>query len=717
MFSTRRACIALALVLAASAGACRTAGDASLDSDARGRLAPGVVVLGDHGTVVTGSGARHVAPGTYLRSAGSARAVLVVERAHDLVLDLSGVTLRGSAAGTDLDLHRGIGIQLVDCDKVKIVGGTIGGYKVCVAAERCRDIQLDGVRFDAWYGSRLLSTRVAEDEADWLFPHQNDDGEWVEKYGAAIALTDCERATIARCSGRHGQNGILLVRTNACTLYDDDFSFLSGWGLALYRASHNRVSHCIFDYCVRGYSHDVYWRGQDSAGILMFERSCDNVFVENSATHGGDGVFLFAGRDKVEGQALLRGEQDAGGSDRNIWYRNDFSFAVANSIEATFSSDNWAIGNRLNGSHQHGVWGGYSERMVILANEISNTLGGGVSIEHGQECAIVGNTLEDDDAGLELWWDEDPVLVNGPYGKHHDTQSRGHLVSNDRFAHNAKDLEISHTRALAFRANEFASKKHALKLEDVTVAPDASPKLEVMTLIAGVDGSSPSGTLRDVALEPYPATEPEWLVRARAYAPPNLPGKLVTFESERNESGGLDTIVMGEWGPWDFRSGEPRPKQRDPGGLFATAQWNATWFAWSPASGDQRGTDPRKDVEAWRKLASAPLVTGTVRAWTDPWGSSKETRTKVGTAHFGLIARTTLTLAEGGAHRLAVTSDDGVRVQVDGQVVLENWTWHGPTRDTAEIQLARGEHTFELEYFQIDGASALALELERVTGP
>jgi PA14 domain-containing protein len=71
-------------------------------------------------------------------------------------------------------------------------------------------------------------------------------------------------------------------------------------------------------------------------------------------------------------------------------------------------------------------------------------------------------------------------------------------------------------------------------------------------------------------------------------------------------------------------------------------------------------------------------------------------------------------LAEGGAHRLAVTSDVGVRVRVDGKVAFEDWTWHAPKRGEARIELAQGEHRIEIEYFQIDGATALAIELERV---
>ena len=46
--------------------------------------------------------------------------------------------------------------------------------------------------------------------------------------------------------------------------------------------------------------------------------------------------------------------------------------------------------------------------------------------------------------------------------------------------------------------------------------------------------------------------------------------------------------------------------------------------------------------------------------------------------------------------------------------------WHerksapAPTRDEAEVDLDEGAHTIEVEYFQIDGAAALAIDLERV---
>ena len=146
---------------------------------------------------------------------------------------------------------------------------------------------------------------------------------------------------------------------------------------------------------------------------------------------------------------------------------------------------------------------------------------------------------------------------------------------------------------------------------------------------------------------------------------------------------------------------------RGPWGGRPCRAWDAAWFSWKD------GPDPRAALEAWRALAAKPAARAKVGAWTDPWGGDAKAREAVGNDRFGLVARTKFAIAEGGKHRLAVTSDDGVRVRVDGKVAFEDWTWHAPKRGEAEIDLAAGEHEFEIEYFQIDGATALSVELAR----
>ena len=676
-------------------------------------VAPSRVQLPE-GATLDVRGSVRVANGDYLRPAlgpNLLAGVILLENLEGVTLDLEGVALRGTRRGTDLDRNRGLGIVVRDCKDVRIVGGELGGYKGCIVVERSRGVVIEGVEFDGWFGQRLLSTVSAENGSDWLWPHENDRGEWLTNYGAAISVTDSEDVTIRDCRGRHGQNGILLTRTTSSEVYDNDFSFLSGWGLAMYRSSRNVVSHNVFDYCVRGYSHGVYWRGQDSAGILIFERCADNVFAYNSATHGGDGVFLYGGQDLVEGRAFERGEYDAGGSDRNLFYANDLSYAVANSLEATFSSHNVAIKNRLNGSHQHGVWGGYSNNMVLFDNEIHGSFGGGITIEHGQDCLIAQNSLRDNLKAVELYWDEDPHLVNGPFGKHRDTSSRGHWLIGNVFAENDTDLRLVTTTGVTFANNRFPYQNRRLEISELR--SEADPGLDPLLVrewMAGPENTMPSGLISDVTLRRFDGRVHPRLEEVQTLQPPEVPGSKVTYALERGvRSGGLETIVMGEWGPWDFRSSEPRPEQLLPGGELAGVRWSAVWFPW-----ERTTHDPRADLDAWRALRFEPYLRKEVTGWIDPWAADAEVREAVGADYFGLIATAEVPIVREGLYVLKVVSDDGVRVRVDGETVLEDWTWHAPREVTAQLQLTAGSHAFELEYFQIYGAASLTLHLEPV---
>lgn len=648
-----------------------------------------------------------VAPGKYVLppvGEGGTRGVIRVEAAKGVVLDLTGVELRGTPEGTDLDQSAGWGVVLVGCTDVTVKGGKLGGFKGCVVAENCSGVVLDGVVFDGWYGSRLLSNVAYEVESDWLFAHHNDKGEWIANYGGAVSLTNCRGIEIKGCKGRHGQNGLLLTRCEGGSVWDCDFSFLSGWGLGMYRTSKMNVSRCMFDYCVRGFSDGVYWRGQDSAGVLMFERCCDNVFAEVSATHGGDGVFLFAGLDIVdEGNAWKRGEKDAGGCDRNVWWRCDLSYAVANALEATFSRDNWVIGSALNGSHQHGVWGGYSSRMVMLGNVIERTLGGAVSIEHGQENVVAENQIEGNQVGVELWADPNKALDEGPFGQHKETMSRDVWVYGNAFGRNGKDFAVRKTSGLKVGGNQFDGSGE-MKMERVKIEGGG----EVRAWMTGRDGKGASGEVTDVTVGAWDGREPEWARKARAWKVGEVKGKLRVFAKERGETQGLGTIVMGEWGPWDWRSGEARPKAKLPGGLLKDVVWIGTWWSWKGAA------DPREKEAEWRALSAKAIVTKTCPNWVDPWGGDAEVRKKVGTERFGMSGVAEVEVKEAGKYRVAVVSDDGVRLKVDGKSVVENWTWHAPTRDEAVVELASGKHKLEVEYFQIDGAWALNVEMVKV---
>ncbi|GAB7036239.1 MULTISPECIES: PA14 domain-containing protein [Catenuloplanes] len=109
-------------------------------------------------------------------------------------------------------------------------------------------------------------------------------------------------------------------------------------------------------------------------------------------------------------------------------------------------------------------------------------------------------------------------------------------------------------------------------------------------------------------------------------------------------------------------------------------------------------------------LAGPPLVTRDDDAVDFDWGD--------GAPHpdvpaDGFSARWTRTAAyPAGTHRMTVTGDDGVRVLVDGVIVIDGWSDHGPTTFTTDVPLTAGEHTVAVEYYErVGGALARFVQI------
>jgi hypothetical protein len=57
-------------------------------------------------------------------------------------------------------------------------------------------------------------------------------------------------------------------------------------------------------------------------------------------------------------------------------------------------------------------------------------------------------------------------------------------------------------------------------------------------------------------------------------------------------------------------------------------------------------------------------------------------------------------VAAAGTYRFRLSSDDGAKLTIDGQVVVDNDGVHPPREGSGEIDLTEGDHTIVLEYFQ-----------------
>jgi parallel beta-helix repeat protein len=533
-----------------------------------------VITLTKDDTAITQSCVIEIPSGAVIEDANQ-DGVLHINADNVTVRFKSGAELRGAGSGTPWNQLRGIGVRIQGHRNVTLKDLRVRGFKNGVVASDANGLVVDGGDYSDNYRQQLKSTPAAEDGADWLFPHNNDETKWRDQYGGAVCVESSTNVTIRNVRVRRGQNGIILDRVNDSVLYDNDCSFLSGWGLALWRSSRNRVTRNAFDFCVRGHVEGVYNRGQDSAGILCFEQCNDNLIAENSATHGGDCFFGFAGHDAIGEKwmnreraklrketgrkdvdslitipAGLAKEMSALGCNRNLLIENDLSYSPAHGIEMTFSEGNRFIRNRLVENAICGVWGGYSSGTVIAENEFTGNGGmayglerGGINMEHAADNLIVKNRFLNNKCAIHLWWDDDGALLKFPGVAGAEKGVVGNVIAGNRF-------EIN--RDVPFRSLRADTKLILLQLRDSGQGRVASNyffnnqvKLDHPQAVefAVKPGCEPLGAGQTPRLP---------ISKYRALGRTHPVGA-------RNHLRGRDQIVMDEWGPWDHESPLVRP--------------------------------------------------------------------------------------------------------------------------------------------------------------
>ncbi|MBN2023906.1 MAG: right-handed parallel beta-helix repeat-containing protein [Pirellulales bacterium] len=496
---------------------------------------PEVKVTEDN-TVITRSCRIVIPPGTMIQDADGNGVIQIGAPDVEIEFD-EGAALRGSSADTPPDEYRGYGIRIDRQANVTLRGANVSGFWCGIWATRADGLAIERADASDNRRARLKSTPAAEDGADWLFGHDNDDGQWLAQFGSAIYIKDSAGATVRESRVWHGQNALCLDRVTKSKIFDNDFSFNSGWGIALWRCTRNVISRNAVDFCIRGYSHGVYNRGQDSSGIFAFEQNNENVFAENSATHGGDGFFGFAGRESIGdvGEHPVEWYKRRGNSD-NLLVGNDFSYAAAHGIENTFSFGNKYLANRIVGNAICGVWAGYSRETLIAGNHFENNgeMGyglerGGVNVDHGGDNRIVHNTFVKNKCGVHLWGGANPDFDKRRWGQANGYASTGSVIAENAFTGDALAFHFRGPGQVTLGRNT---------LVDVGEEMTAEPAYQVVR-----DESFAVPPLAIPAHEVLGKTRP---VGARAHLR------------------GRENIIMTEWGPWDHVSPRPAAAEKAP---------------------------------------------------------------------------------------------------------------------------------------------------------
>lgn len=524
-------------------------------------------------------------------SPGLDKPAMVIDK-PGAVVDLARFELRGTPRSVDPDKRAGLGIE-VRAKNVTILNAKVRGYMVGLRAVNADGLRIVNGDFSDNYKPRLLSTPEREDASDWMSYHNNEKGEWL-RYGAGIYLDGCRNFEVRGTKITGGQNGLMMTRSENGKVWNNNFSYLSGIGLGMYRSSKNVIQHNKIDYCVRGFSYGKYNRGQDSAGILVYEQSNENVFAYNSVTHGGDGFFLWAGKTTMD--------SGKGGCNDNLVYGNDFSHAPTNGIEATFSRNLFA--NNLVMECWHGLWGGYSYDSKISGNIFAyNT--DGIALEHGQQNSISDNSFYRNETDVRLWQNatQDP---NWGYAKSRDTRSRDYDISGNMFSDTVGTVfNLRSTKNVRIGKNRYGAVGKLLDLKDDSSGFDfvgatlSSAGTKADSTIFGPTQLPALGAGVHYSLgghgKPLPAAtaltttitdDAEYASRfetgwspfapngvaptARSVAPKNLAGGMDPFLKPGTKRG-WRTILVDKWGPYDGLRPllvPARPEQRMPDGAI-----------------------------------------------------------------------------------------------------------------------------------------------------
>jgi len=694
---------------------------------------------------MTISGSVKIKPGIYrLNGTDSLNRQVILIRGNNITVDFNNAVLQGSNDKKMPNEFYGLAI-LITGDNITLKNAHIKGYKVAVMAKGCKNLHIEYCDLSYNYRQHLQSNWQREDLSDWMSYHHNEHNEWL-RYGAGIYLEDCSKPSVNNNTITGGQCGLMMVRTNDGSVYANDFSFNSAIGIGMYRSSRNNILNNKLDFNVRGYSHGFYYRGQDSAGFLVFEQCNDNVFAYNSATHGGDGFFLWAGQTTMDS-----GE---GGCNDNLIYANDFSYAPTNGVEITFSR-NTVKYNTIK-ECDHGIWGGYSFNTDIISNVFTNNRIG-IAIEHGQNNRIIFNNFEKNKEGIRLWARRTQPPDWG-YANKRDTRSMNYLIDHNNFRNEALCCNISLTENVS-------GKKNGTTLVSKFLKTDTS--VRNISLDSGYESGFvfPESTRREKELQnsKLPGLKKIWItdsnllrknaIRITEWGPYDYRYPILFLKKiDSNDVYHFD--VLGPKGTWTVKTSkgisgtssvsgvfpaEITTKKTGPdvnigleysGTAFTDAfgntmpagkkhpfsfrdfqpliDWNVNWYSWN------KDQDPNKSYTQFSNVFNnVPVKTEQTNKIDYTWWG--EIGRKLPADSFATVAIGRVEL-EKGLYTVGVTADDLVKVFIDGKPVIDFWDatkykYDEDTYHAATVELG-GTHTIRIEHVENSGYATLIFYLK-----
>jgi hypothetical protein len=146
------------------------------------------------------------------------------------------------------------------------------------------------------------------------------------------------------------------------------------------------------------------------------------------------------------------------------------------------------------------------------------------------------------------------------------------------------------------------------------------------------------------------------------------------------------------------------------GEAFVQLGWVRVSGGQPPPAGDWRG-----EYYSNRNLTGSPAMVRNDPRVDFNWGAGSPA-SGVPSDQFSSRWTRSVTL-DSGLYRFTTVTDDGVRLYINGRLVLNFWRDMANERHWVDVQLASGTYQLRMEYFENTGSAAARLTWEKLTSP
>jgi hypothetical protein len=177
----------------------------------------------------------------------------------------------------------------------------------------------------------------------------------------------------------------------------------------------------------------------------------------------------------------------------------------------------------------------------------------------------------------------------------------------------------------------------------------------------------------------------------------NISGRPATFDVD---------APFAYWGSRYHRNGSPAAELRGTSALRTTLEHHE--YAWLKRAEEPPHQSFRGEYYNNISLGGSPAFIRDEATIDFDWGQGSP-GAGLGVDLFSVRWVGRWTFVQAGRYRFHTLTDDGVRLWVDGQLLIDDWHDHPATERTGDILLSAGEHEIRMEYYENRGFAVAKL--------